>query len=167
MQQATSFFSSCEDSLVDPHRARVKEHRLAGITIGLVCRLPRAQGMTRLALACITEKEKGLLDREIQQALFKPGSVLLSHCLTAAVASALEGLTSVFGMGTGVAPPVWPPGTCILNRSSQPCSCVIVEDHVYQEQRDVKPHDRLVLVSYGSHEPSTPSLSNSWSTSGL
>ena len=47
-----------------------------------------------------------------------------------------------------------PPGTCILNRSSQPCDCVIVEDHVYQEQRDVKPHDRLVLVSYGPHEPS-------------
>jgi hypothetical protein len=41
----------------------------------------------------------------------KPGSVLLSHCLTAAVSSALEGLTSVFGMGTGVAPPVRPPGT--------------------------------------------------------
>ena len=39
-----------------------------------------------------------------------PGSDLLSHCLAAAVSSALEGLTSVFGMGTGVTPPVWPPG---------------------------------------------------------
>jgi hypothetical protein len=36
----------------------VKEHRLAENTISLVCRLPRAQGMTRLALASITEKEK-------------------------------------------------------------------------------------------------------------
>src|SRR6476646_5353078 len=47
----------------------------------------------------------------LQQAFLKPGSVLLSHCLTAAVSSALEGLTSVFRMGTGVAPPVRPPGT--------------------------------------------------------
>ena len=36
----------------------------------------------------------------------KPGSDLLSHDLTVIVSSALEGLTSVFGMGTGVAPPV-------------------------------------------------------------
>src|SRR5262249_31131810 len=34
------------------------------------------------------------------------GSVLLSHRVSPAVPSALEGLTSVFGMGTGVAPPV-------------------------------------------------------------
>ena len=33
------------------------------------------------------------------------GSDLLSHTVTGAVPSALEGLTSVFGMGTGVAPP--------------------------------------------------------------
>jgi hypothetical protein len=39
-----------------------------------------------------------------------PGSDLLSHTVTSAVPSALEGLTSVFGMGTGVAPPALPPG---------------------------------------------------------
>ena len=33
-----------------------------------------------------------------------PGSDLLSHALTHAVPSAVEGLTSVFGMGTGVTP---------------------------------------------------------------
>jgi hypothetical protein len=33
------------------------------------------------------------------------GNDLLSHCVTTAVPSALEGLTSVFGMGTGVSPP--------------------------------------------------------------
>ena len=42
---------------------------------------------------------------------FNPGSVLLSHCLTAAVASALESLTSVFEMGTGGTPQARPPGT--------------------------------------------------------
>src|SRR5438874_9924956 len=34
-----------------------------------------------------------------------PGSDLLSHAVAHAVPSAQEGLTSVFGMGTGVAPP--------------------------------------------------------------
>jgi len=38
-----------------------------------------------------------------------PGLVLLSHSIGAAVPSALEGLTAVFGMGTGVAPPLWRP----------------------------------------------------------
>ena len=37
------------------------------------------------------------------------GGVLLSQGLSTQVPSALEGLTSVFGMGTGVTPPPWPP----------------------------------------------------------
>ncbi len=39
-----------------------------------------------------------------------PGSVLLSRELPLPVSSALEGLTVVFGMGTRVSPPLWPPG---------------------------------------------------------
>ena len=35
---------------------------------------------------------------------FIPGGDLLSHTVTRAVPSALRGLTSVFGMGTGVTP---------------------------------------------------------------
>jgi hypothetical protein len=42
-----------------------------------------------------------------------PGSDLLSHAVTHAVPSAVEGLTSVFGMGTGVTPLLWPPGNCL------------------------------------------------------
>ena len=38
-----------------------------------------------------------------------PGVVLLFHAVASAVPSALEGLTSVFGMGTGVSPPQWSP----------------------------------------------------------
>ena len=38
-----------------------------------------------------------------------PGGDLLSHPVTQAVPSALEGLTSGFGMGPGVSPPLWPP----------------------------------------------------------
>ena len=37
---------------------------------------------------------------------FIPGDVLLSHTVSRAVPSALEGLTSEFGMGSGVAPPL-------------------------------------------------------------
>ncbi len=40
-----------------------------------------------------------------------PGGVLLSQGATPQVPSALAGLTAVFGMGTGVSPPPWPPET--------------------------------------------------------
>jgi hypothetical protein len=41
-------FILTRSSLDQSKRARVKEHRLSENTIGLVCRLPRAQGLTRL-----------------------------------------------------------------------------------------------------------------------
>ena len=41
--------------------------------------------------------------------IFNPGDDLLSHAVTRAVPWALEGLTTVFEMGTGGSPPVWPP----------------------------------------------------------
>ena len=56
-----------------------------------------------------SEKERPA-DPKTSGPLKDPGSVLLTHSLAAAVSSALEDLTSVFGMGTGVAPPAWPPG---------------------------------------------------------
>ena len=42
-----------------------------------------------------------------------PGSDLLSHAPTHAVPSAVAGLTSVFGMGTGVTLLLWPPGNLV------------------------------------------------------
>jgi len=45
-----------------------------------------------------------------------PGSDLLSHTVTSAVPSALEGLTSVFEMGTGVAPLALPPGILMMSK---------------------------------------------------
>ena len=47
------------------------------------------------------------------RALFKSqsGGDLRSHTVSHAVSSALEGLTAVFGMGTGVTPPPGPPET--------------------------------------------------------
>ena len=64
--------------------------------------------------------------------MFNPGSVLLSHSLTAIVSSALEGLTSVFGMGTGVSPPEWPPETEKLIELLKP--------NVTEAKNMVKPH---------------------------
>ena len=75
-----------------------------------------------------------------------PGSDLLSHAVTSAVPSALEGLTSVFGMGTGVAPPATPPGigwqsnTLILECSQ----AMSPEQFRMYECNVVKPHGRLV-----------------------
>ena len=47
----------------------------------------------------------------------KPDSVLLSHTISSAVPSAMKDFTSVFGMGTGVALSLYPPGKIILNYS--------------------------------------------------
>ena len=42
-----------------------------------------------------------------------PGNVLLSHAVSSAVQSGLRGLTSVFGMGTGVTPSLESPENLI------------------------------------------------------
>ena len=43
----------------------------------------------------------------------KPGDVLLSHAVTHIVPSTLQGLTAVFGKGTGVAPAQLSPGILV------------------------------------------------------
>ncbi len=79
-------------------------------------------------------------------ALNYPGSDLLSRTVTSAVPSALEGLTSVFGMGTGVAPPATAPGTggksmTLVFGGSQ---ATFAWQAVMDECNVVKPHGRLV-----------------------
>ena len=49
----------------------------------------------------IAAKEKACIKQAFS---YYPGDDLLSHTVTHAVPSALKGLTSVFGKGTGVAP---------------------------------------------------------------
>ncbi len=76
--------------------------------------------------------------------MYYPGNDLLSHAVTSAVPSALEGLTSVFGMGTGVAPPASPPG---IGRQSHTLilECSQATSRVNLHQCNVvKPHGRLV-----------------------
>ena len=47
----------------------------------------------------------------------KSGGVLLSQGVSSQVPSAQVGLTSVFGMGTGVTPPPWPPKSVVKRRA--------------------------------------------------
>jgi hypothetical protein len=54
-------------------------------------------------------RDEGPAKRGLRQR--NPGGVLLSQGASPQVPSALAGLTAVFGMGTGVSPPPWPPET--------------------------------------------------------
>ena len=51
----------------------------------------------------------GLFIPRFREDKFNLGNDLLSHTVSHAVPSALKGLTSVFGMGTGVSPSLWSP----------------------------------------------------------
>ena len=65
--------------------------------------LPRRNDTTSL----VTRSETKTPQHEAEALCeFNPGDDLLSHAVTRAVPWALEGLTTVFGMGTGVTPPV-------------------------------------------------------------
>jgi hypothetical protein len=61
---------------------------------------------------------------------FNPGNDLLSHRVTPAVSSAREGLTTVFGMGTGVTPRLWPPGNFELRLTSLLAYCRLIKRHL-------------------------------------
>jgi hypothetical protein len=98
----------------------------------------------------------------------KPGNDLLSHSAARAVPSARAGLTSVFGMGTGVSPPLWSPGFLFVRHH---CGTAPLRGRSLSKQRFfvlinfmVKPHGLLVLVSSIHHWTYTPSLSNRSST---
>jgi hypothetical protein len=64
------------------------------------------RGGLRLKFEVYCEDEKKAHHRLMMGLKNIPGNVLLSHDLSVIVSSALESLTSVFGMGTGVTPPV-------------------------------------------------------------
>ena len=58
------------------------------------------------------QKQKALAFSREGFLLFNPGNDLVSHKVALAVPSAQRGLTSVFGMGTGVALSIQSPETC-------------------------------------------------------
>ena len=81
---------------------------------------PRAQNSSKLS-DFLQIKSPTLPSRKDRALVVIPGDVLLSHKVALAVPSALEGLTSVFGMGTGVAPPLLPPGSSLEYLPPSPC----------------------------------------------
>ena len=102
------------------------------------------------------------------------GSDLLSQGVSAQVPSALKGLTSVFGMGTGVTPSPLPPDPF----SCDVIYCIILlslcQSYLYKPSKlnNASTYlgqalDRLVSVSLGHYCPYTPDLSTRWSTWGL
>src|ERR1700693_2072009 len=74
------------------------------------------------------------------------GNDLLSHRVTPTVPSALEGLTTVFGMGTGVSPPPWSPNFLSLTSSAAPGAEAL--DLASFRRRDV-----VRAPSHLAHEP--------------
>ena len=83
-------------------------------------------GIKTVAVDCVMLQAEGVVQSEAQgvQALGfekNPGSDLLSHTVTRAVPSAVEGLTSVFGMGTGVTPLLSPPGNSATGMTRRLC----------------------------------------------
>src|SRR5215510_10431731 len=82
-----------------------------GVVFGAICPATSLHFRGRARRPCAPKKAKAAS----RDAAFlkNPGGVLLSHRVAPAVPSALESLTSVFGMGTGVASPALPPGKTI------------------------------------------------------
>ena len=68
--------------------------------------------------AAQNEEKPSAFDRGLLQ--IYSGGDLLSQGVSPQVPSALAGLTSVFGMGTGVTPPLWPPETGALSCQGPP-----------------------------------------------
>jgi hypothetical protein len=91
-------------------------------------------------------KKPGLFPDRVPK--FNSGGVLLSHAAARIVSSALRGLTSEFGMGSGVAPVVWPPKTlltCQIILKSE--GKKVVREILIEKEKMVKPHGLLVPVS--------------------
>ncbi len=104
------------------------------------------------------------------------GGDLLSHTDDRAVPSALEGLTSEFGMGSGVAPPATPPEKLKTRFEPSTLSSRLCDlrsagralapnpglhpasNKRQQEKKVIKPHGRLVPVSSTCCHASTPGL---------
>ena len=111
------------------------------------------------------------------------GGDLLSHNVTVAVPSALEGLTAEFGMGSGVPPPLSPPTKVVAGFDLRTEQTRVVTLAAFKcawpwaGHADIatcrstccveKPNGRLVLLSSMCYHTSTYSLSTSSSSTDL
>ena|GEM_PF-3476304 len=93
----------------------------------------------------------------------KSGGDLLSQGVYPQVPLARSGLTSVFGMGTGVSPTLWPPET--FCPASDRINDQLVEDFRVSTST-IQALGRLVPVSSARRRASTSGLSTWWSRHG-
>ena len=80
------------------------------------------------AVAPIEDADRRLMKNNccnLQQLYLESGGDLLSRAVTSQVPSALKGLTSVFGMGTGGTPSSLPPEMVSVIISSHPDDCTV------------------------------------------
>lgn len=130
--------------------------------------------------------------RNLSFFFFSFGGHLLSHTVSSAVPSAAQVLTIVFGMGTGVSPPLWSPDRLALRYSltrlrAPPCRCVHASLHsrspyavrhalssclpllltMEQPLLSGEALDRFVSVRSTYHYASTPDRSTLSSSRGL
>ena len=90
--------------------------------------------MLAAGAACVHRNAR---EPKLAGGIINAGSDLLSHTVSHAVPSAVSGLTSVFGMGTGVTPPLWPPETWLFfvvlpgaKRPGGPCEPSIASTNI-------------------------------------
>ena len=75
------------------------------------------------------------------------GDDLLSHTLTSAVPSALEGLASGFGMGPGVPPPPQPPTTLSKSNGSMLQMWLCAQGHTVDANKMLRSSPRPISTS--------------------
>jgi hypothetical protein len=135
---------SCGDSRMSD-RVAVR-HRRRGAALAGACRHDGRSGLCAAARAVLitrrtdddTDGRKSLPERAkgapygTPFATKKPGGDLLSQGVCPQVPSARAGLTAVFGMGTGVSPPPWPPGVLSVSGASENS---IASTNVFDEMR--------------------------------
>src|SRR5207237_3536231 len=92
--------------------------RSPGSYRGTLSAPPETRRIRRGNRPCSATKPPAL-DRGLRLSSYSGGD-LLSRGVTPQVPSALAVLTSVFGMGTGVSPPLWPPEIPLISGSTSP-----------------------------------------------
>ena len=90
-----------------------------------------------------------------------PGGDLFSHSVARAVSSALGRLTSVFGMGTGGAAPLEPPGSISIGQvctifHKQATPQVGIMGHRHSKPRDLRPSPPFISDKNRSWGECTP-----------
>ena len=105
---------------------------------------PPAQRKSRRKCASTASKKQQGPSREAGPSLINSGNALLSHTLARAVPSGLRGLTSVFGMGTGVTPSLQSPKTCRGGRFRPPLNIDGATDPCYAKSEFYGQAERVI-----------------------